>query len=347
MRPELLCDLVKKLAAANSYFAQNNNCVGQAGFTPTHKCAVAINMLAYGGPADALDDHLKMGESTVLLTLKKFVQTIIQVYGQEWLRPPTAEEMKHILQVNAARGFPGMLGSIDCMHWEWSSCPTGHHGMYKGHKGKPTLILEAVATEDLRIWHAFFGMPGSHNDINVLDRSPVFDNLANGCVPPVEFTVNGNDYHLGYYLADGIYLDWATLVKSIPAPANNKDGWFAERQEACRKDVERAFGVLQAKWKILHYPARLWKPSDLRDIMMACIILHNMIIADERGSDLPHIENREWPSPSDPPVNNIAEMMDAYTVIKNKETCYELRKDLVEHIWAMKGSSGQSAGDEK
>jgi hypothetical protein len=35
-------------------------------------------MLAYGGPADALDDHLKMGESTVLLTLKKFVQTIIQ-----------------------------------------------------------------------------------------------------------------------------------------------------------------------------------------------------------------------------------------------------------------------------
>ena len=97
MRPELFCDLVKKLAAANSYFAQNNNCVGQAGFTPTHKCAVAINMLAYGGPADALDDHLKMGESTVLLTLKKLVQTIIQVYGQEWLRPPTAEEMKHIL----------------------------------------------------------------------------------------------------------------------------------------------------------------------------------------------------------------------------------------------------------
>jgi len=78
MRPELFCDLVKKLAAANSYFAQNNNCVGQAGFTPTHKCVVAIKILAYGGPADALDDHLKMGESTVLLTLKKFVQTIIQ-----------------------------------------------------------------------------------------------------------------------------------------------------------------------------------------------------------------------------------------------------------------------------
>jgi len=96
------------------------------------------------------------------------------------------------------------------MHWEWANCPTARHGMYKGHKGKPTVILEAVATEDLRIWHAFFGMPGSHNDINVLQRSPLFDDLANGRAPEVEFNVNGNTYSLGYYLSDGIYLDWAS-----------------------------------------------------------------------------------------------------------------------------------------
>ena len=69
------------------------------------------------------------------------------------------------------------------------------------------MILEAVASEDLRIWHAFFGLPGSHNDINVLHRSPVSDDLANGNAPEVEFTVNGNIYSMGYYLADGIYPD--------------------------------------------------------------------------------------------------------------------------------------------
>ena len=42
------------------------------------------------------------------------------------------------------------------------------HGMSRGHKKVPTIILEAVASKDLWIWHAFFGMPGSHNDINVL-----------------------------------------------------------------------------------------------------------------------------------------------------------------------------------
>jgi hypothetical protein len=79
--------------------------------------------------------------------------------------------------------------------------------MFKGHKGKSTIILEVVATEDLRIWHAYFGLPGSHNDINVLQRSPVFDDVANGRAPPVDFIVNNNNYSLPYYLADGIYPD--------------------------------------------------------------------------------------------------------------------------------------------
>jgi hypothetical protein len=73
-------------------------------------------MLAYGSIADSLDEYLQMGESTVLETLKYFVRTIVNVFGEEWIRPPTELELQHILKVNEARGFPGMVGSIDCMH---------------------------------------------------------------------------------------------------------------------------------------------------------------------------------------------------------------------------------------
>ena len=37
---------------------------------------------------------------------------------------------------------------------------------------KAVIVLEAVASEDTWIWHAFFGLPGTLNDINVLNRSP-------------------------------------------------------------------------------------------------------------------------------------------------------------------------------
>jgi hypothetical protein len=124
-------------------------------------------------------------------------------------------------------------------------------------------------------------MPGSYNDINVLHRSPVFDNLARGIAPEVHFTVNGTNYNMGYYLADNIYPPWATLISGIPSPQNYKQAHFTDRQQMYRKDVERVFGVLQAKYAIIKRPARLWNQEDIKYIVDCVIILHNMSILYE------------------------------------------------------------------
>uniref|UniRef100_A0A453LXJ5 DDE Tnp4 domain-containing protein n=1 Tax=Aegilops tauschii subsp. strangulata TaxID=200361 RepID=A0A453LXJ5_AEGTS len=168
-----------------------------------------------------------------------------------------------LLAIGEARGFPGMLGSIDCMHCQWKNRPNGLRGMYQGHTRETTIILEAVASHDLWIWHAFFGMPGSHNDINVLQRSLVFRRLCNGESLPCNYTINGRDYNMGYYLANGIYPQWAAFVKTISEPHSNKQSLFATMQEAARKDVERAFGVLQARWGIVRSAATMWESETL------------------------------------------------------------------------------------
>ena len=79
------------------------------------------------------------------------------------------------------------------------------------------------------IWicHAFFGLPRSHNDINVLEQSSVFSNLAKGRAPPVNYSLNDHNYAMGYYLADDIYPIWATFVKTIHASQGNKRKNFA------------------------------------------------------------------------------------------------------------------------
>ena len=53
-------------------------------------------------------------------------------------------------------------------------------------------------------------------------------------------------YNLAYYLTDGIYPNWSTFIQSISLPQGPKAELFAKLQESTRKDVERAFGVLQA-----------------------------------------------------------------------------------------------------
>ena len=135
--------------------------------------------------------------------------------------------------------------------------------MYKGHKKGCTVILEAVATHDLWIWHSFFGMPGSNNDINILHCSPIFAKLVEGHAPPVNYVINGRQYNKGYYLADGIYPKWATFMKTISRPLLPKHAEFVKEQEAVRKDVERAFGVLQQILDVVRFPAMTWSKDQM------------------------------------------------------------------------------------
>jgi hypothetical protein len=131
-----------------------------------------------------------------------------------------------------------MLESVDYMHWKWKNYPSMWHGQYTGPAHEPTIILEAIASKDLWIWHAFFGLPVSLNDINVLHRSHLFVKLAEGEAPKVNYTINGHNYTIGYYLADKIYPQWATFVKPIRRPRDNKVKYYTMAQAAVRKDVE-------------------------------------------------------------------------------------------------------------
>ncbi len=62
-------------------------------------------------------------------------------------------------------------------------------------------------------------------------------------------------------------------------------------QEGARKDVERCFGVLQARFTIVKGLARFWKREDLHFIITVCVILHNMIVEDEHNTQDSDREN--------------------------------------------------------
>ena len=109
--------------------------------------------------------------------------------------------------------------------------------------------------------------------------SAVFSRLSEGNAPEVTFQVNGHTYTKGYYLADGIYPEWSTFVKTIPK-------LFVKAQEGCRKDVERVFGVLQARWAIVRHPARTWSVDTMWEAMSRCVIIRNMIVEDERDDSI-------------------------------------------------------------
>jgi hypothetical protein len=152
------------------------------------------------------------------------------------------------------------------------------------------------------------------------------------------FEVNGQEYNRYYLLADGIYPPWSCFVQSIHEPDDEKRKHFASRQEACRKDVERCFGVLQARFSIIRNPCRQWSLDTIADIMFACCILHNMIMDDEH--DVPGLENVVGNAAVDNVPMRRGITLDQFTrhtaEIENADTHYALRGDLIEHLWAGK-----------
>jgi hypothetical protein len=163
--------------------------------------------------------------------------------------------------------------------------PKAYQGQYRGKEKCSTVVLEIIASHDLWIWHWFFGMPGSCNDINILDRSPLMTKLVKGEIANTYYVVNGKKRNQPYFLVDGIYPDYGCFVKTIEAPETEKKKYFAKRQEGIRKDVERAFGVLQARFNIIKTPSRFWDTETMGMVMKTCLILHNMIIECRRNPD--------------------------------------------------------------
>ncbi|XP_048596555.1 uncharacterized protein LOC125578249 [Brassica napus] len=176
MNKEVFMRIVDRLSENIPFFQQKRDAVGRLGLSPLQKCTAALRMLAYGCAADAVDEYLRLGESTALSCLSNFTEGVIDWFGPEYLRRPTPDDLQRLLDIGEIRGFPGMIGSIDC--------------------------------------------------------------------PKAEL--------------------------------------FAKVQEATRKDVERAFGVLQARFAIVKNPAILWDKKQIGMVMRTCIILHNMIVENER-----------------------------------------------------------------
>lgn len=61
---------------------------------------------------------------------------------------------------------------------------------------------------------------------------------------------------MGYYLVENIYSPWATFVKTISDPVGQKKSQLNQREEAARKDIERAFGVLQVHFAVVRGPTK-------------------------------------------------------------------------------------------
>jgi hypothetical protein len=109
------------------------------------------------------------------------------------------------------------------------------------------------------------------------------------------------------------------------------------KQSSVRKDVEYSFGLLKKRFNILAIPSRSYSQCILDLIMRACIILHNMIIDDERDAGY---NNNYHTITSVVPPTVTYETPASLTIILQREEhliygliFLNLQSDLIEYVW--------------
>jgi hypothetical protein len=185
----------------------------------------------------------------------------------------------------------------------WENCPAALRGQFQGKEKVATMGLEAVADHNLWLWHTAFGFPGSLNDINIWERSPLFESMQNGQHDKLDFpfSADGQTFDKLFYLVDGIYPSLVRFLATISDPKTKIASYFAKKQEAARKDVERGFGVLKIKFLCLKHPILLHNNDDIFYVVLACVAMHNMMV--EWRVDGGHEESSGFYAVSDTDVN--------------------------------------------
>ena len=77
----------------NLSLSKKKDSAQRLGLSSLQKITVALRMLAYGVVADFMDEYVRIGKSTAIESLKKFVKAVVDIFSNKYLRSQTTKTL--------------------------------------------------------------------------------------------------------------------------------------------------------------------------------------------------------------------------------------------------------------
>jgi len=144
------------------------------------KLLICLRILARGVTSDDVSEPSGVSRSHCHMIFQKFIHRFPLLFKNSFISLPNQEQLKGVMNVYAAMGFPGCVGSVDCTHVRWWNCPRELQNSCRGKEGFPTLVFQVVVDHSKRIIFVSNAFFGSLNDRNVCDADGFIFNNNNG-----------------------------------------------------------------------------------------------------------------------------------------------------------------------
>lgn len=224
--------------------------------------------------------------------------------------------------------FKDCVGAIDGTHIP-VHVPTVDKAAWRDRKGFITQNVFAACSFDLRFTFIHAGWQGSAHDALVLK-----DAIAKGrFTPPAGkyFVADGGFYSTGFMLIP--YTKTRYHLREWEAAAarpSNKEELFNLRHAQLRNVIERIFGVLKRKFKILQRPPEFTIRQQVQ-LVLALTAVHNFIVdkgpgKDSDFEDLDEFNLEEWTPPPPPSAEE--------RFAPARQAMQRLRDEIASQMWA-------------
>lgn len=226
-----------------------------------------------------------MGASTVAFIIHETVIVLWETLFPIHMAKPTAESFIHIASDYYERwNFPNCIGSIDGKHIR-IKCPEHSTSLYYNYKHFYSIVLQGVADARYKFVCIDVGGYGHQADSKTFQFSDLYTLLTtNRLNIPENNELPGTSIKMPHvFIGDEAYPLLNNLMRPYSrACLTEETEYYNLRHSRARKTIECAFGIINAKWRIL------WKPIETNpsnaDLIIKCIcILHNVIIDCEGG----------------------------------------------------------------
>ena len=138
------------------------------------------------------------------------------------------------------------------------------------------------------------GASGSSSNVQIFNRSKLKRRIENGTLglpPPEPLGPGGANLHY-FVLGDDAFALMPLLVKPYSRRQLTREEIIANyRISRRRRVVENSFGILVKRSRVL-LTTMEQRPKVVRDIVLTCVVLHNMLRSHQGAADRP-------PTPAD------------------------------------------------
>lgn len=250
--------------------------------------AIAMRRLASGDSQVSVGASFGVGQSTVSQVTWRFIESL-EGRAKKHIKWPDQDRLEEIkLKFQTLFGLPNCCGAVDATHILMTLPAVQTSDDWCDEAKNYSMLLQGIVDDEMRFLDVVTGWPGAMTMSRFLKCSGFYKKCENG--DRLSKTLRLDDVEIKEYVVGGVHYP---LLPWLITPYENQDfsainSRFTAAHETARLLAVRALSHLKGSWRILSKV--MWRPdkSKLPSIILACCLLHNIMIdcGDKLLSDI-------------------------------------------------------------